>query len=415
MTSIPSGNGNAAVIKALYRMLYKLGRKFDKSQYAKFLLYRNDAVPLRGSVTDVKHSTLYHQILDKILSNRKMYLPSSSSDHNSLTRIVNEEFRRISVEGFSTDDRLDVGFALNRKFSSVWLFYKGSRAFDFAVKEEADVRRELFPTSKISLSDHHRLPFEECTVAAPGTILVSHPLLPHFERSIILITERKDSGTYGLIINRPTLMKMENVVRGLPPSLAGPFGQTFVSKGGPVKRMQIIHSVKECGGIAIPSAASPFFAGTDVKSCLSYINDNPEEVHKFTFFIGCCCWIPGQLESELARYSFAFFFPSLSNNSSFLFFSGYWILGKSSPDRILNLARGITLESSLSPDSKAEVNEKSKEPVKARKSKKVSSVAQPGPFDVYRYLISCMGEKYKPLLNIPDHVTSATEISPLDP
>jgi putative transcriptional regulator len=394
MTSIPVSNGNTAVIKALYRMLYKLGRKFDKSEYAKFLLYRNFR-PLPGSISDDNHVALFHQMLDKILVNRKMYLPISFSGQNSFTQIVNEEFRRKSIEGFTTDDRLDVGFAINRKVSSVWLFYKGSRAFDVAVEEETEVRRMLFPSPKLSFSDHRKLPFEECTEPTPGTILVSHPLLPHFERSIILITERKESGTYGLIINRPSSMTVENSVRGLPPSLAGPFGQTLVSSGGPVKRMQIVHSVKECGGIPIPSASSPFFAGTAVMKCLSYISQNPEDVRKFTFFVGCCCWIPGQLEAELA--------------------SGYWILGKSTPDRILNLARGITMEPPLSSDNKIETTEKSKESTKPRKSKKLSAVSQPGPFDVYRYMLSCMGEKYKPLLSIPDHIISATEVTPLDP
>jgi putative AlgH/UPF0301 family transcriptional regulator len=51
----------------------------------------------------------------------------------------------------------------------------------------------------------------------PGTILISHPLVYGvLHRSVILVIESNDKGSYGLIINKFTDNTVNDSVRNLP-------------------------------------------------------------------------------------------------------------------------------------------------------------------------------------------------------
>jgi putative transcriptional regulator len=53
---------------------------------------------------------------------------------------------------------------------------------------------------------------------APGRILISEPLLQdfYFRRSVVLLADHSDEGTFGLILNKPVDVRFNDVIKGFP-------------------------------------------------------------------------------------------------------------------------------------------------------------------------------------------------------
>ena len=126
----------------------------------------------------------------------------------------------------------------------------------------------------------------------PGSYLVAHPLLSgYFSRTVIAILDHTDDynntdptqmagGTYGLVVNRPSLIRenhnnqghgprgrtLSEVIRPncLPRGLHEAFGNNPIREGGPVNlSLQMIYSATssqedklQIGGVVLPMIAS---------------------------------------------------------------------------------------------------------------------------------------------------------------
>eukprot|EP00607_Mallomonas_marina_P003416 CAMPEP_0182433342 /NCGR_PEP_ID=MMETSP1167-20130531/62576_1 /TAXON_ID=2988 /ORGANISM="Mallomonas Sp, Strain CCMP3275" /LENGTH=235 /DNA_ID=CAMNT_0024621915 /DNA_START=410 /DNA_END=1117 /DNA_ORIENTATION=- len=135
----------------------------------------------------------------------------------------------------------------------------------------------------------------------PGVLLVAHPLVHGpFKRAVVLILEQTVSGTYGVVINRKESHNIGTAVRNLPSYITESFGNNPINFGGMIRRLQVIHSVPEAGGRAIPSCQhTPLFSGTDIKTATQLVKTDPSLCSKFRFFVGCCVWTPEALTEEL--------------------------------------------------------------------------------------------------------------------
>ncbi len=213
----------------------------------------------------------------------------------------------------------------------------------------------------------------------PGTILISHPLVYGvLHRSVILVVESNDKGSYGLVINKFTDNTVNDSVRNLPDkvhrgqsfcllthSLTHPlmlthlypltyslicflvFGNHKVFYGGIVRRLQYLHTFPNCGGIPIPNCSqNSLFVGGQINKVLNALNEEtpttiptthnsndeiptttsvPNDVnpHHTTpsnhikIFVGCCTWDVGKLDREYQ--------------------AGYWIPVTSHLDECLNV------------------------------------------------------------------------------
>jgi putative transcriptional regulator len=144
-----------------------------------------------------------------------------------------------------------------------------------------------------------------------GSILISEPFLGdnNFRRSVILICDHNDQGTFGYILNKPTAVQISSVMEGLNNFEANLY------IGGPVSQNSVhfIHrsGVRMQGDIEITKNV---FWGADFEELkLKLLSGEiaPEDVR---FFVGYSGWGEGQLENELL------------NNS--------WIIGSASSDEI---------------------------------------------------------------------------------
>jgi putative transcriptional regulator len=133
-----------------------------------------------------------------------------------------------------------------------------------------------------------------------GKLLVASRGLkdPNFSQSVVLIIEYDRHGTVGLIINRPTGLKLATLlpeIRGLKQR------EDIVYIGGPVNRslmMVLIHS-----GIK-PEESSEVLKNvyvTSSRKLLEQITDKTETKERFRVYAGLSGWTPGQLENEIMR------------------------------------------------------------------------------------------------------------------
>ena len=122
---------------------------------------------------------------------------------------------------------------------------------------------------------------------ANGVLLVAKPELddPNFGRSVVLVTQRGDGQTLGVILNKPTPARHE----GRPLWL-----------GGPV----MMRSVVALFAVDAPPPAAAFHVLKNV-----YLSMHPQNLAalldareaRFRLYAGFAAWAPGQLEGEFGR------------------------------------------------------------------------------------------------------------------
>ena len=137
------------------------------------------------------------------------------------------------------------------------------------------------------------------TLPANGLFLVAKPSLldPNFARTVVLVTQAEDASTVGVIINRPSNLKLSQF---LSPEFPTQNYRDPIFAGGPVMRQAIVavyHSD------AVPEAPA-FHVLKGV-----YLTMHPDNIQKlladpkarYRIYAGFSGWAPRQLESEFMR------------------------------------------------------------------------------------------------------------------
>lgn len=144
-----------------------------------------------------------------------------------------------------------------------------------------------------------------------GKILIAEPFLgdKNFERSVVLLCEHATEGSFGLVLNQLTNLKlddvMENIYSDLPLYLGGPVEQNtlhFIHRLG----NQIDGTVDIGNGI--------YWSG-DFEQVKTLINIGRISENDIRLFVGYSGWSGGQLENEIKQDSWI-----LSNSDANLIF-----------------------------------------------------------------------------------------------
>src|SRR5690606_22097202 len=131
-----------------------------------------------------------------------------------------------------------------------------------------------------------------------GSILISEPFLgdPNFERTVVLICRHDEEGTFGLVLNRRSNLKLTDVLDYFDNGMEMELGI-----GGPLQHntLHYIHNRPDFPA-AIPLNETVFWGGDYeyVKTKLSSAEISPDEIR---FFLGYSGWTPGQLEEEVSK------------------------------------------------------------------------------------------------------------------
>lgn len=136
-------------------------------------------------------------------------------------------------------------------------------------------------------------------------LLIAMPSLgdPYFEHSVTLICQHNEDGCFGLTINRPIQVTIDELFKQLEiPTDSTSIKGIPALRGGPVQMEQgfIIHDTDRkwdntliiCDDLAVT-------ASRDILVDIA----NEEGPDNFLLTLGCASWAPGQMEAEIMNNS----------------------------------------------------------------------------------------------------------------
>lgn len=152
---------------------------------------------------------------------------------------------------------------------------------------------------------------------AKGRLLVASRTLqdPNFAQTVVLLLKADRHGAMGLVINRPTAVRLSDALPDLP-ELRSRGEEVFL--GGPVQQGAMLLLVR--GGQEPPGSArvmEDVYVTGRLSTLKELLNKGGPGVH-LRAYAGYAGWGPGQLEREIAR--------------------GDWLVGSSDAGSIFDLA-----------------------------------------------------------------------------
>jgi putative transcriptional regulator len=138
-----------------------------------------------------------------------------------------------------------------------------------------------------------------------GRILISEPFLKdfYFKRSIVLLAEHNKDGTFGLVLNRTTDLKLSEILTSSEFKIPDEF-DSKIYIGGPVKTDSLffIHTRSDVISNSLKIMDGIYWGGNiDELVRLMYEKTlKPEEIR---FYAGYSGWEPKQLDRELEEQS----------------------------------------------------------------------------------------------------------------
>lgn len=139
--------------------------------------------------------------------------------------------------------------------------------------------------------------FEKDKDISTGQLLLSEPFMfdENFRRTVVLLCEHnEETGTIGLILNKPVNLRLNDVVEGFPPFK----GKIFL--GGPVgtDTLQFLHKLGDKIEDSFKLAESLYWGGNfeQIRLMMTTGEIQPDEIR---FFLGYSGWSPNQLLEEM--------------------------------------------------------------------------------------------------------------------
>jgi len=116
-----------------------------------------------------------------------------------------------------------------------------------------------------------------------GDLLISEPFLadPNFARTVILLCEHNEEGSFGFVLNKPARVKLNELIEGVGDR------RDDVYIGGPVQQntLQFIHRNDALieGGIKVKDG---IFWGGNFEQMLTIVDSNLIDATDIKFFVG---------------------------------------------------------------------------------------------------------------------------------
>lgn len=132
-----------------------------------------------------------------------------------------------------------------------------------------------------------------------GDILCSEPFLmdQEFSRSVILICEHNEEGSFGLILNKKLDIEIHSIIEDIPET------QIPIHIGGPVEQNQLFYLHQDTEIRDSIGVNSELFLGGDYNQLKEKINNKSLYATNMRFFIGYSGWEKGQLQREVDELS----------------------------------------------------------------------------------------------------------------
>lgn len=132
-----------------------------------------------------------------------------------------------------------------------------------------------------------------------GKVLVATPVLtePNFHRTVILLLDHGDDGAVGLVLNRPSTLRLAEAMPGWEHLAASP---PVLFAGGPVDPQAVIALGRARAGTMPAPDWVPIVDRLRVVDLSAGPDVAGELIEAARVFVGYAGWAPGQLEDEVA-------------------------------------------------------------------------------------------------------------------
>lgn len=135
---------------------------------------------------------------------------------------------------------------------------------------------------------------------ARGMLLIAPPVMldPNFRRSVILLCDHDEEGSFGLVLNRMLPLHLHEVLD----DLEGESNQ--LALGGPVQpnTLHILHRHGDLFPKADQVVKGVFWSG-DFDLIKAFVESEHPSHQDMRFFLGYAGWGPGQLQEEIEENS----------------------------------------------------------------------------------------------------------------
>ncbi len=136
-----------------------------------------------------------------------------------------------------------------------------------------------------------------------GSLLIANPVLPdpNFSRTVILLCNHNDQGSFGLVINRSTQLKAPDLFSSI--DILKSYNAKIYT-GGPVSQSMVFYLYRSSRNVIdLDEICSGVYLGNNLESLESLYLDieNPEE--NIRFYLGYSGWSEGQLDGEMEQNS----------------------------------------------------------------------------------------------------------------
>lgn len=133
-----------------------------------------------------------------------------------------------------------------------------------------------------------------------GKMLISEPALSDgfFARSVVLLVDHNDEGSFGFVVNKPAGVKLSEVTNEF-----GSF-DIKIFLGGPVMmdNLYYLHTRGEDIRNSVPVIQGLWWGG-DPEAVKDLLQEGRLQPGEIRFFIGYSGWSPKQLDRELSEHS----------------------------------------------------------------------------------------------------------------
>ncbi|MFC2126615.1 YqgE/AlgH family protein [Bacteroidota bacterium] len=144
-----------------------------------------------------------------------------------------------------------------------------------------------------------------------GDLLISEPFLPdpNFERSVVLLCEHNEDGSFGFILNKPSILKVDEAINDIED-----FPEVLYV-GGPVQQ-NTLHFIHRTDSVLEGSQEvnEEIEWGGNYEQLFMLINTKTINTVDYKFFLGYSGWAPGQLETELEEKSWIVAYDATAKN-----------------------------------------------------------------------------------------------------
>jgi putative transcriptional regulator len=119
-----------------------------------------------------------------------------------------------------------------------------------------------------------------------------------FSQAVIYITQSGEKGSYGLMINRPMDIALEEV---MPEEGAKPHAQDDLFFGGPLHNQYIFSLSDNEMAEDVHKVDAGVVLGAGFETLSRLLNDEQQKAKQVRAYVGFASWTPGQLEDQIEK------------------------------------------------------------------------------------------------------------------